>query len=148
VGTLANPGPTVICGTGRALRRPGRDPRRCVGAELGEVLPAYTETEYREHILHVIQLLKEHDRFRIVLAPSLVPPGGRNVTLTAKSGAGVILERRDRDGRNPVALMVNVDGVTAAFEDYLLAAEASVPEAERTKEYTIRVLEEYVQQLS
>lgn len=139
---------TVICATGRVLRHPGRDPRRCATAELGEVLPAYSESEYREHILHVVRLLKEHDRFRVVLAPNLVPPGGRNVTLTAKSGAGVILERRDKDGRNPVALMVNADSVTTAFEEFLLAAEASVPEAERTKEYTIHALEEYVQQLS
>ncbi|HCX64523.1 MAG TPA: hypothetical protein DHN33_04865 [Eubacteriaceae bacterium] len=101
----------------------------------------YDREEYRWHLRHVLNLLKEHGNYHVVL---LDPDESQNYSLYAKENIGVIASKLT----DPVVrFAVNEAYMTAAFWDYIENQIRALRSEQRAKEDVVKQLEKYMENL-
>lgn len=102
----------------------------------GDANLCYTPLDYIEHINDAISLMEKHRNYNLIISSQSFPS---NTFLAVKEDVGVIVAKNDT---SPMIFAFNQQNMTNAFHSYLEDIIKGIPQKERSRKHTIRVLQE------
>jgi hypothetical protein len=102
----------------------------------GEANLNYTPLDYIEHISDAISLMEKHRNYNLIICSQSFPS---NTFLAVKEDVGVIVAENDTA---PMIFAFNQQNMTHAFDSYIKDIIKAIPQKERSRKHTIKVLQE------